>query len=364
MATLIRAQKDVLLAAWRAVLRARMSATSGMDRPALNDHIPVLLDEIVAAFERAREDADDPQVSRDTSSVHGLQRLANGFAVEEVVSEYNILRDCIHDMAERNGWALSGKALHILNRALDTAIGTAIKAYVMQQAHETRQRREDYLAFLAHDLRTPLGAVAVAAEIIGLDTTSDTADSRVRRALDILQRNVGTLTGLVDKVLEENAGADNETPLQRRDVELWPLAEGLVREMHPVAQAGRTVLVNQVPESLLVNADGALLRRILQNLLGNAIRHAGAAEVVIRARRVAEKAQVECEVIDNGCGIPEERLPHIFEKFETDRRGEGGLGLGLAICRSFVLAHGGEISAHARDGGGTVMRFSLPDARA
>lgn len=172
------------------------------------------------------------------------------------------------------------------------------------------------------------------------------------------------LTGLVDKVLEENAGADNETPLQRRDVELWPLAEGLVREMHPVAQAGRTVLVNQVPESLLVNADGALLRRILQNLLGNAIRHAGAAEVVIRARRVAEEAQVECEVVDNGCGIPEERLPHIFEKFETDRRGEGGLGLGLAICRSFVLAHGGEISAHARDGGGTVMRFSLPDARA
>lgn len=364
LALLIRASKDSLLSTWRTALRARMAATCGMSRRALDDHIPVLLDEIVAALERAVDVAGHPQVGRSTSSDHGLQRLADGFSVEEVVTEYNILRDCMHDLAERNGRGLSGKALHILNGALDTAIGTAIKAYVAQQARDTRQRREDYLAFLAHDLRTPLSAVAVSAHLIDADTSSHAPSSRLRRALDTLQRNVGALTRLVDKVLEENAGLDDDIRLERRDLELWPLAESLVRELQPIADAGRTVLFNQVPETLRVSADATMLRRILQNLVSNAIKHAHGGEVRITAsERDGEPGTVVCEVADNGSGIPADRLPHIFEKFESDDREQGDLGLGLTICRSFVQAHGGEIAAGARAGGGTVMRFTLPAQR-
>lgn len=364
LALLMRTNKDALMAGWRAAVRPRMAAASGMSRPALDDHIPLLLDEIIGALERAVDVAGHPQVSRSTSSDHGLQRLTDGFSVEEVVTEYNILRDCIHDLAERHGRALTGKALHILNGALDTAIGTAIKAYVAQQARETQQRREDYLAFLAHDLRTPLSAVAVSAQLIELDTRSDASSSRLRSALDTLQRNVGSLTRLVDKVLEENAGLNDDIGLERREIELWPLAESLLRELQPIADASRTTLSNRVPDALRVHADATMLRRILQNLVSNAVKHAAGGEVSISAfEQQGEPGCVACEVADNGCGIAVERLPHIFDKFETDDMEQGHLGLGLTICRSFVQAHGGEITARAREGGGTVMRFTLPPRR-
>ena len=100
---------------------------------------------------------------------HGLQRHQDGFDIEEVVAEYNILRGCIHDLADNNGLSLQGKPFHILNRVLDEAIGLAVQTFATQQALEVQRRREEYLAFVAHDLRTPLNAISLAAQSPGAD---------------------------------------------------------------------------------------------------------------------------------------------------------------------------------------------------
>src|SRR6185436_7392952 len=143
--------------------------------------------------------------------------------IEEVVAEYNILRGCIHDLADRNGLNLQGKPFHIVNRVLDGAIGLAVQSYATQQALEVQRRREEYLAFVAHDLRTPLSAISLATEALELSFTLSTRDTDSTRMINVLQRNVRQLEALVNKILEENTNLRPEVgiTLERRQFELW-----------------------------------------------------------------------------------------------------------------------------------------------
>jgi two-component system, OmpR family, phosphate regulon sensor histidine kinase PhoR len=98
--------------------------------------------------------------------IHGLDRLRIGFDVEEVVTEYNVLRDAIQTLAERHGISLQGWAARIVNRVLDRAIGLAVKTYATQKALEVQQRREEHLSFVVHDLKSPLAAMLMAASVL------------------------------------------------------------------------------------------------------------------------------------------------------------------------------------------------------
>ncbi len=138
---------------------------------------------------------------------------------------------------------------------------------------------------------------------------------------------------------------------------------GLLHDLAPVAGAAGTQLRNAVPDDCVVYADAEVLRRVLQNLIANAIDHSPGAEVVIEARAIDESGAVECIVRDNGSGIPAERLQAVFEKYESEA-GKEGSGLGLAIVRTFVEAHGGVVAAESELGVGSVFRFTLPARQA
>lgn len=358
---LIRDNREELLAYWRKRVRQLPSA-KGLDRPTLHDHIPIFLDELAYAFESQAEGAViHGQMEIGSPPSHGVQRFEHGFNLEEVVAEYNILRDCIHNLADKNSISLQGQPFHILNSALDAAIAAAAKAYTAQQALDIQRRREDYLAFVAHDLRTPLSAIALAAQALEKTVIGQTDPVVAKKMLAALQRNVGYLTTLVAKILEENANLETESGirLERRYFDLWPVVESLIHDLRPIAGKGTTRLVNQVPEDLMVYADAALVRRIFQNLIANAISHAPAGEVIIGAKRLDH--QVECHVSDNGRGIAPERLPHIFEKYETDNISQKNLGLGLTICKAFVEAHGGRILVESQLNRGSTFYFTLPE---
>ncbi len=361
LAQLILDRQEALLATWRGLLKQLPSARH-LDTPTLNDHIPGLLAELVAALQTPR-DALMPQVQiGGTPPAHGLQRLEDGFEIEEVVAEYNILRGCLHDLAFENQLDLQGAPFHVMNRVLDTAIGAAVQTYATQQALKVQQRREEYLAFVAHDLRTPLNAISLAARVLELELVDSERRVQPVRMLQTLNRNVHHLSALVDKVLEESINLQTETGvrLQRRHLDLWPLVEGLIHDLHPVAGTGSTQLINQVPVDLVIYADASLLRRIFQNLIANAIDYTPRGEVTINARLLEAGAGVECAVSDNGSGISEELLPRIFEKYESNPEQPGGFGLGLAIFKTFVDAHQGTVNVASREGEGSTFSFVLP----
>jgi two-component system phosphate regulon sensor histidine kinase PhoR len=229
---------------------------------------------------------------------------------------------------------------------------------------EVQRRREEYLSFIAHDLRTPLGAISLAATLLERSNL-DRSDRVLNKAITSLRRNVQQLTVLTSSILDENANLETESgvKLTCRHIDLWPLVEALIHSLHPVAGTNSTVLVNDIAEDVVVYADAVLLRRIFQNLLANAIDHAPRGEVAISARQIDEDGTVECVVADSGLGISKDKLPYIFDKFETGDAGGEGLGLGLAICKAFVEAHGGEITVNSTPGTGTTFRFTLAGKR-
>ena len=350
-----------MLLQWRLQVKQLPSAQH-LDTPALNDHIPHFLEELAVAFQ-SRSRLTIPEALEGTSPpAHGLQRLHEAFDLEEVVAEYNILRGCLHDLAEKNGLSMQGEAFHILNRVLDHAIGMAVQTYATERALEVQRRREEYLTFVAHDLRTPLNAISLATRVLEVTFHEPTERTESGRMLNSLGRNVKHLQRLVGKIIEENAHLRTESgvKLERRDFDLWPLVESLIHDLRPVAGTGSTKLINKVPQRLVVYADASLLRRVFQNLIANAIKYTPRGKVVIKAQEQSAEGVVECRVTDNGTGIPPDRLEKVFEELETDSASEDGLGLGLAIVKTFVEAHGGKVALESKLGLGSTFQFTLP----
>jgi len=365
LAALIRAGKEELLATWRAQVRELPSARH-LDVPTLNDHLPGLLDELADSLELGDDRTIAENLRDGTPPEHGAQRVDDGFDIIEVVSEYNILRGCVHDLAEANEVHLNRNVLHVLNMVMDGAIGMAVQTFSDEKAREIQERRQEYLAFVAHDLRNPLTAISMAASILGSAIREQQEDEQTTRLVATLHRNVGHLEALVAKVLEENANtvSDDGLALERRHFDLWAMVGTVVQSMAPVAERAGTRLVNSIPLDLVAYADSNLLRRVFQNLLGNAIAYTKDGEIRIGAERSEAKGGLACWVTDNGSGIDKERLVSIFDRGEGDKERVDSTGIGLAIVKTFVEAHGGKVHAESENGHGTTVRFSLPDKAA
>lgn len=361
LADLIKQERQTLLSQWRLQVRELPSARH-LDIPTLNDHMPGLLSELATEL-KSNSEATIPEVLLEESShAHGLQRLQEAFDIEEVVAEYNILRGCLHDLATNNNINLQGKPFHVINRVFDHAIGLALKTYAGQRALEVKQRREEYLAFVAHDLRTPLFAISLAGRVLEHSLPKRGYGEDAAQMLKSMRRSVQQLEGLVQKVLEENTHleAHHGIRLERRLFDLWPLAEALIDDMKLLSDAADTRIVNRVPDDLVVYADAGLLRRILQNLVSNALKYTPHGVITIGANELVDDHSVACWVSDNGIGIPKDMQQKIFNKGETDSEREDGKGLGLAIVQTFTEAHGGTVTVESAPGVGTSFRFTLP----
>ena len=363
LADLVRASGDALLVTWRMQVRSLPSA-SHLDTPTLNDHIPDLLKELVVALEINSGQTIPETLAEASPAAHGLQRLEDEFDIEEVVAEYNIMRGCIHDLATEHDVLLQGRPFHVINRIFDHAIGQAVQTYATQQALEVKQRREEYLSFVAHDLRTPLFAISLTGRSLEKSLAGQVLGADSQRILKSLRRNVQQLQDLIGKVLEENTNLLEVigVKVELRWFDLWPLVEALLDDLETIAAEANTKLLNRVPVDLVVFADARLLRRVFQNLIGNAIRFSPGGEVIVSAQATVAQGIVKCWVSDNGQGIAAELLEKVFDKGESVGEGgsASGLGLGLAIVKSFIEAHDGSISLQSVLGQGSKFCFTIP----
>jgi two-component system phosphate regulon sensor histidine kinase PhoR len=360
LATLIRRERDTLLADWRHEVR-QLGVAHELDVPTLNDHIPGLLEELADELEAHSDESMVGELKKN-SVVHGLDRLRLRFDVEEVVAEYNALRGVIQDLIERQDLTLRGPVNRTINRVIDMSIGLAVKTYAAQKALEIQQRREEHLTFVAHDLRSPLAAIAMAARLLE-DTVPDVArDERAAMLLETMHRNVSRLNSLVVKVVQEEANLKTRANerMERREVNLRELVEALVKDLRPLADASSLKLVNEIPEGLTAFADQGMLSLVFQNLISNAIDYTPNGRVTVGAKAAEGSAAVECRVADDGAGIPPDRLDKVFDKLETDPDKKSGMGLGLAIVKQFVEAHGGRAWAESELGRGSTFRFTIP----
>jgi len=360
LAASIREERAHLLTQWQQEVR-KLSIAQDLDTLSLNDHVPEILEELAYELENCLDESMIEQL-KGNPAAHGLQRLKLGFDVEEIIAEYNALRSVIQDLIERNGLNLSG-VNRTVNRVIDGSIGVAVKTFAAQRALELQQRREEHLAFIVHDLRSPLAAIGLASHFLEKNIPEETKNHRITGFLNNLHQNISLLDEVILKLVQEeaNLNANAAFALKCRRIDLHTLVNYVIGYLSPLAENSNTTLVNAIRPQLEAFADENFMILIFQNLISNAINYTPNGEVVVSA--VSSEGFIECSVKDNGAGIPEERLGKIFEKLETDRRDQGGMGLGLAIVKKFVEAHGGRVYVESKVGLGSTFRFTLPEKK-
>lgn len=359
LAALIKNKNEEILAQWRCEV-SRLPSAATLDAPTINDQVPQLLENLADALIKVHETNVETQTET-ISAEHGLLRWQAGFEITEVICEYNILRGCLQDAAEQDGLSLTGATLKIVNQVFDDAVGKAVKAFETMVTIELQHRHEEHIAFLLHDLRTPLEALSLATTVLDRSLEVDIRKDNVHSALSVLRGNIDRLSDRVRQVLSVEKGLGRTFAPNYTEVNLRDQVDKMVHDLAPLATAGATQVINEVPEELAVYTDYKLLSQIIQNLLSNALKFTPQGTVTIGARAISDDGSVECWVKDLGEGIPPERLERIFERFETDSQPERrGIGLGLAIVKEIVELHNGQLRVESELGKGSTFTFVIP----
>jgi len=251
-------------------------------------------------------------------------------------------------------------ALALIGAALAAALAVRL-AMEERSRRQIEAARRQMVAAVSHDLRTPLASLRLLVEAIDDGVVEGETRERYLREM---RTHVETLTALIDDLFELSRIEAGEISWTMERVELSRLIDETVAAMRVPAEARGVTLAAELPTGgvVPVRANAEKLQRVLLNLIQNAIRHTPAdGSVTVRARTAPEG--VEIEVADDGEGIPAGEGERVFEAFYRgdEARSEDGAGLGLAISRAIVEAHGGRI--WLEDGApGTRVHFTLQGA--
>ncbi|WKZ46845.1 MAG: ATP-binding protein [Anaerolineales bacterium] len=237
------------------------------------------------------------------------------------------------------------------------------------QAADNKQReleslRRDLIAWVSHDLQTPLTSMRAILEALSDGVVEE--PETVKRYLHTAQRDVNSLSALIDDLFQMAQLDAGGFPLNRADASLGDLVSDTLESFTQLAKGRAITLEGNVDSDVdPVHMDTQAIGRVLNNLIGNALRHTPAnGRVSVWVRRANQR--VEVTVSDTGEGIQADDVPHIFERFyrgeKSRSRATGGAGLGLAIARGIVQAHGGDIRVESETGKGAQFTFYIPQA--
>jgi two-component system phosphate regulon sensor histidine kinase PhoR len=362
LASLIAERPDDIVRRWKEAA-CKLPRAEHLAEPLLLDHMPQLLRELSSALtEEAQSLSILGMTPHESAAQHGAIRFRLGFDVEEVIAEFGMLRDVIQLFAEHYGINISAEVNRTINRVIDKAIAVSLQTYVRQQAEEVEQKRQQYLSFIVHDLKTPISAIATAAYVIEQKLTDNIQSSATGKMLGIVRRNATQLSNRVLELINEESRlraltAAPNLPLDLRTLDLWPIAERLKQDCQSIAESRRNTIRNEVPLGLQISADPDLLLEGLQNLVSNALKYTRNGEIVIGGAENADS--VTCWVRDTGTGIPPDRIDRIFERRAGDPDVPESTGLGLIIVAKVIQLHGGTISVESTPGVGTTFRMKF-----
>ena len=294
----------------------------------------------------------------------GMAMVLGYFLSSTVTERIHLLKGAAEKLAEgdlRTRVPVNGRdevaALSITFNQMAEQLQAADK-----KQHELENLRRDLIAWVSHDLQTPLTSMRAILEALSDGVVED--PETVKRYLNTAQRDVRSLSALIDDLFQMAQLDAGGFPLNRANAALVDLVSDTLESFTELAKQQEITLEGNVESDVdPVLMDTQAIGRVLNNLIGNALRHTpNQGRVSVWVRRTTQG--VEVTVSDTGEGIRAEDLPHVFERFyrgeKSRNRGTGGAGLGLAIARSIVRAHGGDIKVESVIGTGTQFIFHIP----
>lgn len=340
------------------------AAPDGTRRSEIVDHLPQFLDALAEALNHAAESDETIDQRLSSAAEHGVQRLRLGFDVEAVVREYGVLRECVLGAAKSKGLVVNVTEFSMLARLIDAGTAMALTEYVAHKhaALEGAVRaREEAIAVVSHDLRSPLNTIVLSAH--RLASFLAPSSSEIAMAETIL-RATEDMTRMIRDLLDLAAIDAGKVSTDLAATPVEALLEDAFASFQPRAQARGLTLSMDVDSGLSCLCDAAHIRRVLANLLENATKFTTPPGTIRLAAHVDGKL-ARVEVSDTGIGISPEQVPHLFERFwRAPEAARSGTGLGLHIARGLVEACGGAMGVTSAAGTGSTFWFTLPLALA
>lgn len=340
---------------WKARVGGTLAPDS-MPHIELINHLPQFLGEIVAALrDSAGLSSVGPSPEDSTTAAgHGEQRLRLGFSLDSVVREYGALRTAIVETAIDHGQHPTFAELQVVFDSIVTGIAHAVSEYARQRDAELLRHANEHFAFIAHELRNPLGSATLAFQLLK-DAGELPGASHAVRALE---RGLRQTSELVDQTLQA-ARVASGIELRRQWKSLKDIVDEAGSAALPEAESKGVELQLTLEQDESVNIDHRLVRSALGNLLRNAVRYTpSGGHVELRARIVNGCAVLEVE--DCCGGLPPGMVESAFAPFARFDDKQSGFGLGLAIAKQAVDAHGGSIRVQNLPGKGCVFVLELP----
>jgi signal transduction histidine kinase len=279
--------------------------------------------------------------------------VASAAAVTWVVADIAASREMVLGVSAWNGFT---------RLVMFNAIAVLLVRTRRERDHHiaVNRLREELLYSVAHELRAPLAVLENALEIIG-EGYADLSAEEFARVTGSAQRTAGRLRRLMEDLLSAGSIQAGRFHVDPQPVDLGEIVSEAVDTVEPLTSERRQSVDVDLPARLVVRADRRYARQVLSNLLGNASRY-GPPGSAIRVRGEAANGEVRVAVEDRGPGIATEAQGHVFERFYRPRAEGPGIGLGLAIAKGIVEAHGGRIGIESEPGRGTRVWFTLPVA--
>ena len=276
-------------------------------------------------------------------------------AIEELQQQNRDLAKILAELEEKR------EQLEELNQQLQKSNRELNEANA--KLRELAELREEFLALTTHDLRSPLTVISGVISFFTSGRLGELSPEQ-KNMVSMMERNTQNLIELVNDLLDASKLESGTMRLDTTSFDLRGLLDELRETMEPLAKEKEIELIETIPSDLpQVEADRAKIRRVLQNLLSNALKftpHGGRVE--FSAEQGDERVRVS--VSDTGVGISPEDIDRLFDKYEQARsratRGEKGTGLGLYITKQLVELHGSEIKVESEVGRGSTFSFTLP----
>jgi PAS domain S-box-containing protein len=264
-------------------------------------------------------------------------------------------------LARTGGPAYEARDLELAEEVARRAALAVENARLYEQARQAVRARDEVVAVVSHDLRNPLNAVLIASTILAEYGDVGRLSERDRKQLEVIRRSAEQMTALTQDLLEVSSLESGSVAMNPRPCVPSVLICAAEDMFRPIAEEkGVTLTVDDAADVPPAQADYGRMLQVFGNLVANAIKFTPAGgRVEVGAERAVD--YVRFWVRDTGPGIEREHLPRLFDRFWQARRGgKAGAGLGLAIAKSIIEAHGGQIWAESEPGEGSTFHFTLP----
>lgn len=262
----------------------------------------------------------------------------------------------VTDFIPKNDLSARRLALRI-QFAIRVGRAEAESSRAIQRATAAARARDEILAVVSHDLRGPLHAISLATEAL-----RDEVKGPGSRYLGAIERASMRAERLIADLLEAATIENGGLTLNRGAIDAGALLRQAAADHELLVKDAGSKINAQIPdEPVVVSADRDRVLQVLGNLIGNSLKHAKGASIDLVVERREQDALIA--VRDHGPGIAPQELPHVFDRYWSGRQKRGGAGLGLAIAKGIVSAHGGNIAVDSIQGDGARFFFTLPLAR-